>query len=294
MQSPNAGSTDRAAKPPGDTFTDFRLDALREHPSYVRHQITVPTAQFSRLIALGDFVFQEPIDITADGTILDGYARVKLARLKGRLTLSCRVHRLSELEATRYLLKKHLRLNGWHNFTRGQVALDLEPDLREQALANQRAGGQNKGSSKLTEAARVDVRAEMAEAADLSEGTIRKVKQLLGTAIPKLIEALRDGEVSIHRAHQWSQKTANEQRDALWRYRSDRDSRKIRVKPRLQRPSMLPTDPKAADLIRLLAAEQAGKIDPIRVASTKLPGRTIYVTEELVQAMGSQEELALI
>ena len=128
-----------------------------------------------------------------------------------------------------------------------------------------------------------------------SVGTIRKVKQLLGTAIPKLVEALRDSEVSIHRAHQWSQKAANEQHDALWRYRSDRDFRKIRVKTRSQCPSMvLSNEPKATDLIRLLVAAQAGETDSIRLASVNLPGRAVYVTEELFRAMGSQEELAQI
>jgi hypothetical protein len=139
-----------------------RLDELRPHPSYIRHHIAVPAAQFSALVELGDLALREPIDITADGTIIDGYARVKLARSKGRPTLPCRVHDLNQTEAAQYLLQKHLRLNGWNRFTRALVAIDLEPGFREKALSNQRAGGQNKGSSKLTEAERVDVRAKIA------------------------------------------------------------------------------------------------------------------------------------
>ena len=45
------------------------------------------------------------------------------------------------------------------------LALDLEPWLQEKARSNQRVGGQNKGSSTLATASRVDVRCEIAVAA---------------------------------------------------------------------------------------------------------------------------------
>ena len=60
---------------------------LRLHPSYVQHEICVSAAQLSALAALGELAFREPIVITRDGTIIDGYARLQLARKQGRKTI---------------------------------------------------------------------------------------------------------------------------------------------------------------------------------------------------------------
>ena len=68
-----------------------RLDELCPHPSYVQHRLTVAASQLSALVELGDLAFRERIVITQDRTIIDGYARVKLAQLKERQTLPCTV-----------------------------------------------------------------------------------------------------------------------------------------------------------------------------------------------------------
>jgi hypothetical protein len=68
-----------------------RLDELRPHPSYVQHRLAVSASQLSTLAELGDLAFREPIVITQDRTIIDGYARVKFAQLKERQTLPCTV-----------------------------------------------------------------------------------------------------------------------------------------------------------------------------------------------------------
>jgi len=49
----------------------------------------VPAFRLSALIPLGDLAFGERIVITQDRTIVDGYARVKLAQLKERQALPC-------------------------------------------------------------------------------------------------------------------------------------------------------------------------------------------------------------
>ncbi len=171
--------------------------------------------------------------------------------------------------------------------------MDLEPGLREKALSNQRAGGQNKGSSILTEAEKVDVRAKIAEAAHLSVGTISKVNQLL-TAIPELLQALRNGEVRIDRAYKWSKKSPEEQLEALWRYQSERGIRKtIGNLLSLYRSKNPPTTPGVGDLTKLLSALQSGKLDSVRVISINIPGKAIFVTEELSRTFDSQEGLAL-
>jgi hypothetical protein len=271
-----------------------RLDELRPHPSYVQHRLTVPASQLSALAELGDLAFRERIVITQDRTIIDGYARVKLAQLKERQALPGIVFELTDTEAFQYLPQRHLQSSGWNAFTRGQLATDLEPDLREKALSNQRAGGQNKGSSILTEAEKVDVRAKIAQAEHLSVGTLSKVNQLLLTAIPELLEALRKGEVRIDRAYKWSKRSPEEQREALWRYQSERCIRKtIRDVLSPYRSKDPLTAPELVDVTKLLYALESGKLGPARVVSVNVPGKAIFVTEELFRTLEPQEELAL-
>jgi hypothetical protein len=170
-----------------------RVDELRAHPSYLRNGLAVSAAQLSALERLGDLAFQDPVPITRDGLIIDGYARVERARILGRTTILCIEYDRTEKEALRDLLRRHLGSNRLNAFCRILLARELEPWFKEKALANQHAGGENKGSSKLTEAERVDVTAKIAEAADVSVGNISKVKQLLRSAIPELLGALHLG-----------------------------------------------------------------------------------------------------
>src|SRR5207248_6325810 len=94
-------------------------------------------------------------------------------------------------------------------------ALDLEPSLREKARGNQGVGGKKGDSSNLTEAERLDVRSEIAAAAGVSVGNVSKVKQLMMTARPELRQAVRNGEISIHRAWLCSKQLPGKQQDAL-------------------------------------------------------------------------------
>ena len=180
-------------------------DELRPHPSYLRHQLTVPTAELSALAEQGDEAFREALVITRDRIVMDGYALLELARQQGRPTLPCIELDLNEAEGLQWLLWKSRRSNGLNAFSRILLALDLEPGLREKARSNQQAGGQNQGSSKLTEGERLDVRSEVARAASVSTGNVTKVKQIMKTPNPKITEALRANQTSIHKAWQWRQ-----------------------------------------------------------------------------------------
>jgi len=104
-------------------------------------------------------------------TIIDGYCRWDLARRQGRTTATCIEYDLSEERALHWLLYRRRRREGLNHFRRILLALDLELWFREQARVNQSTGGQIKGSSKLTEAERGDVRSEIAAAAAGEMGT---------------------------------------------------------------------------------------------------------------------------
>ncbi len=103
------------------------------------------------------------------------------------------------------------------------MALALEPHLRARARERQRQGGTGTLSSKLTKGHAIDVRAELARAAGVGAGNVTKVKQLLKTATPAVRDALRRGDVSIHRAWLWRDRPPNRQNQELKKFLTGKD-----------------------------------------------------------------------
>jgi hypothetical protein len=272
-------------------FATYRVDELHPHPSYVRHQLTVPASKLSALAERGDLVFQEPLVITRERTILDGYARLELARLQGRVTLPCIEYELTEADALRWLLHRHRRSKGLNDFIRVLLALELEPCLKEKALSNQRLGGRMKGSSNLTEDATVNVRKEIAAAAEVSEGNVTKVKQLVGTGHSELLEALRGGEVSIHRAWKWSTESPDQQTETLRTYRNKQGINKA-IRDLISRhgPTTLPAAPDLASMVRRLSELSSGESSSVNVSVIPVQGKMIFVTDELMQSLPPYQE----
>jgi hypothetical protein len=254
------------------------VEELRPHPSYDRHQFAVSPSRLSAVAERGDLAFQEPLIITRSRTIIDGYGRWELARRRGRAAVSCIEHDLSEEEALHWLLQRHSRLEGLNAFCRIALALDLEPWFREQARANQSAGGQIKGSSTLTEAERVDVRSEIAAVAGVSVGNVTKVKQVMTTACTELQNALRNGEVSIHRASLWREMSSENQRRALMLHRGERGVKKtIRrlISNHASKNPVSAESPELADLARSLSQLQPFQITSVAVAALNVPGKAV-------------------
>lgn len=187
------------------------LNEVHPHPSYVKHRFSVSDSQLSGLIKLGELPFQQPILVTRDGFIIDGYARWELAKRQKREKILCLEYVLSEKEGIRWLIQTHLPSKGLNSYCRAQLALDLEPSLRETACVNQQRGGQTKNPSTLTEAQRIDVRLELATIAQVSSGHLTKAKQVSASAPPPISQALRAGEISVHKAWQWSSLTPRDQ-----------------------------------------------------------------------------------
>jgi hypothetical protein len=290
------GTTSQVVNIRGDLhgkLVTCRVDELSPHPSYVRHRLAVAAWRLSLLAELGEDAFQQPLVITRDLTIVDGYARWQLAKLQGRSTLPCLEYGLSEAQALQWLLQRHRRSNGMNDFSRIVLAVDIEPLFKERARLHQRAGGEKKGSSNLTEAEKVDVRSEIAAAAGVSEGSVTKVKQLIRTAHPEILQALRSGEVRIHRAWLWSKLPPQEQRGKFQTFQSERGvKRTIRTLLAQHRSKPSPTVPDIENLPGWLSGI-VQQIGPVRVAVIKAPGKAVFITEELFQALGPYEDLAL-
>jgi hypothetical protein len=128
----------------------------------------------------------------------------------------------------------------------------------------------------------------------VSVGNVTKVKQLTTTAHSDIIKALREKELSIHRAWLWRTLSPEEQMERLWLNQSKRGiARTIRhlLAPYLPKSSPLVTE--LEELIKVVSALQLGKVGSVRVVSINIPGKAIFVTEELLRTLEAQEELGL-
>jgi hypothetical protein len=269
------------------------LDELRAHPSYVHLGLAPSVSNLSALAEQGQLAFREPLIITWDRVVIDGYARWKLARQQGQQVLPCIEYELNEEESLRWLIQRHCRSKGLNAFCRIRLALELEPHFRAKALSNQRVGGQQKGSSKLTEAQRVDVRHEIAGAAGVSAGNVSKVRELMNAPL-EIVQALIDGEISIHRAWVWSRQPPAKQIEKLRLRETTRGINKA-IEALLSQhvPKVSPTIPDVGTLVKGLSALDAYEPGSVGVAVIKVPGRRIFLSEDLLQDIGSQGELPL-
>jgi len=84
----------------------------------------------------------EPLMITRDRVIIDGYARWELTKELKRPLMHCIEYDLPETETLEWLLQRHRRSNGFNDYSRIMLALDLEPELTERARAKRRISGQ--------------------------------------------------------------------------------------------------------------------------------------------------------
>lgn len=194
------------------------VDSLRKHPVYRELNLSVPPEQLARLSSLGSLAFQDPLIVTSEGVVIDGYARREYAEQHGFSTVSCFELDIDEDDALRVILGKHRRSAGWNDYNRIRIASRLKTLVREQAIANQQIGGRLKGLSKLTQAS---VRKEIARAAGVSEGNVSKVAQL-SNADMEVQKALVSGEIRIHRAWLWSRLDHGLQRERLREHRLEK------------------------------------------------------------------------
>jgi hypothetical protein len=272
------------------------VDELLPHPSYVKHRLSVSASQWFAVAAPGACTLQVPIVITRNRWIIDGYARLEFARRQGRTLIFCIEYDLTDEEGLRWLIQSHSQSCGFSDYSRILLALDLEPLLQEKARANQQAGGRNKGLSNLTEAKGFDVRSEIAALASVSTGNVTKVKQLSKTAHPIVEQALRAGEISIHKAWQLSKEPPQTQIENLRRRRLERGiSRKARTlvaehKAAANPPSVHPLSldmPEVLILVKSLSTmsiDESSEFGTVDMATLDVPGKGIYLTKELVQA----------
>ncbi len=165
--------------------------------------------------------------ITQNNLIIDGVDCWQLAQKQRRTTLLCQVCEVGGEQEALYrfleLVNRPIWLNG---FSRVLLALELESWLRECASANQIAGGHGKALSKMSEAEKHNCRKELSELSGVSEGNVDKVRKISAKASPQLFDAVRSGEVSIHRAWKLCELSHKEQQATLASSRSKKRSQR--------------------------------------------------------------------
>ena len=204
--------------------------------------------------------------------------RWQLAAREGRPSVACIEYDLSDEQALTFMLDKHRRSDRLNDFCRILLVLQLEPHWR--ARARQHQAGARKLSSQLTKAGPIDVRAEIARA-----GNVTKVKQLLETATPAVREALRRGEIRIHRAWRWRQLGADRQNQQLHQYRHRKDIRHtirhLLRKHQDEQDKVLTIEQFAG----LIAEPTQGELTHAALLVADLPGPAIIVTRDLYQTL---------
>ena len=175
-------------------------EQLRLHRALEELGWTGAIDEFNNVARLKNQSIPEPIIITTNDTLIAGFGRWRAALLHGSERIECIQYSLSEDEALQFILANHQPQPGWNDFIRICLALKLEPYFQQRAMENLRAGGKYKGLANVPEARHIDVRHEVARIGGVGDRNVHKVKEILRKAHPRLIEALRDGTLSINRA----------------------------------------------------------------------------------------------
>jgi len=236
----------------------------------------------------------EPILITTSGIVLAGIGGWRSALLNGRQEINCIEYPLGEEEALQFIIRHHQPQPGWNAFIRVRLALTLEPYFQQIAFDNMRAGGKYKGLANLPAAEHIDVREEIARIAGPGgcARNVSKVKTILQSAHPRLIDALTDGSLRINPAASWCEMPKAEQVEQFIRYSEERATTKV-----IRRSIVRPKDEKIGpDVVALL--------DTIQCRETQRPGSVairfgrdghtvILIVRDLLPVPDPQKELEL-
>jgi hypothetical protein len=230
----------------------------------------------------------EPILITTTGTLLTGIGRWQLAILEGKQEIACIEYPLADAEVLQFILAHYRRRQGWNDIVRIRIALILETSLQQKALDNQRAGGKCKGLASLPEAHRMDVREQIAHAAGVGARNVAKVRTILQSAHPMLIEALRDGTLSINRAFTWCGLRRLQQLEQLTRYRMEISTNKV-IRQAVSRPKENKTCLDPVTVLQTLQMQEERQPGSVVVRAGRLPHTVILMGRDLISDSRSQE-----
>ncbi len=204
---------------------------------------------------------REPILITKNETILSGLGSWQLALFEGRQQIPCVQYDIDENESLQFILAIHRTGKRWNSFVSIRIALRLEPYFHQKAVDNMRAGGKYKGSTNLSKADRIEVRQEVANAAGSGVGNVDKVKAILQSSHPNIIQALQNGSLRIHRAWKWCRLPKSQQKEVFAEYEEAQIRRKILREFKTARSDARFDAAKALEALRSFDADHPAQIE---------------------------------
>lgn len=135
------------------------------------------------------------------GIIVDGHNRHSIATKHG-LPFKTREIVFTDRDAVKlWIVQNQFGRRNVNRFSRGELALKLEPSIAAQAKANQVRKSADFVLSTLTEQTPIDTRTELAKIAGISTGTMAKIKYLVEAASDEVKVALRADDLTINRAY---------------------------------------------------------------------------------------------
>ena len=295
QHSPLASRSDHQTK----RIVPWQVRDLKPHPSYAQLGIKIPAYRLNELLELGEDAFIFPLFITSTGIVIDGYARLEIAQLQGRETVMCVEFDITEEEALRRLILCHRHLPGLPAFCRVKLAVPLAKSLKGKALQHQQNGGKNKGSSKLTEAQKIDVRKKIAAIVGISVGTLSHASDVLKNGDHEILQALCNGDIKIDRAWRWSKQSKVRQRESLKLYRRNRGMERVAEKliaKQLKRfkSKRLPANRwksvSSSEIVGRLGCLPLEVLGAVDVIFIKAPAPILAISEDIAQRAGLREE----
>jgi hypothetical protein len=234
----------------------------------------------------------EPIFITADGTILAGFSRWRLAVLEGWNELPCIEYQLSNDDSLQFMLSHHQTRRGWNAFVRVRLALTLEPYFQQKALENMRAGGKYKGLANLPEAQHLDVRQQIADLAVVGTRNVSNVKTILKTAHPQLITALLNGTLTINGAMQFCNLPKAEQLEHFIRHIEGCETNKV-IRRSISQSKKEKISPDVGAVLDALQQQEARRPGSVVVKVGRFQQTVILIGQDLLTGPYFQKELDL-
>jgi hypothetical protein len=259
---------------------ELRLHPVMEEFDFLSAEELSNSAELKRL------AIPEPIIITPDGTIVAGFGAWRVAKFERIAVVHCIEYALADEEILPFILRYHQPRQTWNAFVRISMARRLKFGLQQRALDNMRTGGKYKGSTKLPNADRIDVRHEIAKIAGTGTGNVTKVETILDRAHPNIIIALQNGLLSIHQAWKWCKLSKTQQKEEFARYEEDHTRRKILGDFSVGK-SKISLDP--AQVIEALKHGENREPGSITIRTSHSRSTTIVVGEDLLAAMEKKE-----
>jgi DNA modification methylase len=139
--------------------------------------------------------------ITWNGFIIDGHNRYEIATRWG-LEYETQSKKFdNENDVREWMINNQFGRRNLSNYQRSVLALELESVFKEKAKEQQIRKPESVLPT-LAEQKPIDTRKEISQIANVSHGTLDKVKVIQATATPEVKEKLSTGEISINQAYQ--------------------------------------------------------------------------------------------